>query len=92
MLSFTRRLQGKRLEWTLFIPATLAIVAGVVFNGTPLHWLTALAVASVAFWYIGELSTWLAARLLWIPPVPLATLLAAVDEARTPSSNGPAPL
>jgi hypothetical protein len=91
VLTFTRRTEGQRLEWTIFIPATIAVVVAVVFAGTPLHWLTALAVASVALWYTGEFSTWLAARLLWIPSVPLATLLAAVDEARTPSANTPAP-
>jgi hypothetical protein len=91
VLSFARRLQGKRLEWTILIPATLAIVAAVLLTGTPLHWLSVLAVAGVAFWYLSEMSTWLAARLLWIPPVPLATLLSAVDEARTLSANSPAP-
>lgn len=91
VLTIHRHHHGKRLEWTIFIPATLAIVAAVVFAGTPLHWLTALAVAAVAFWYVSEMSTWLAARLLWIPPAPLATLLSAVDEAHTPSANSPAP-
>jgi hypothetical protein len=91
VVTFVRRLQGKNLEWTIFIPATLAIVAAVVFTGSPLHWLTVLAVASVAFWYIAEASTWMAARLLRIPPVPLATLLAAVDEAHTPADTGSPP-
>jgi hypothetical protein len=91
VLSFVRRLQGRNLEWTIFIPATLAIVAAVVFTGSPLHWLTLLSVASVAFWYVGEVSTWVAARLLRIPPVPLATLLAAVDEAHTPADTGSSP-
>ena len=91
VLTINRYHHGKSLEWTIFVPATLAIVAAVVFAGTPLHWLTLLAVAAVAFWYVSEMSTWLAARLLWIPPVPLATLLAAVDEAHTPSANSPAP-
>ncbi|MFL5343929.1 MAG: hypothetical protein ACJ8AT_04015 [Hyalangium sp.] len=81
VVTFVRRIQGRRLEWTVFIPATLAIVGAVVFAGTPLHWLTAAAVAGVALWYIGEFSTWLAARLMSIPPVPLASLLAAVDNA-----------
>jgi hypothetical protein len=92
VVSFVRRIQGKSLEWTIFIPATVAIVAAVVLMGTPLHWLTVLAVASVAFWYTGEVSTWLAARLLRIPPVPLATLLAAVDEAHTAADTGSAPI
>lgn len=86
VVTFVRRLQGRRLEWTVLIPATLAIVGAVVFAGTPLHWLTAVAVAGVALWYIGEFSTWLAARLMTIPPVPLASLLAAVDTA---ASSGP---
>jgi hypothetical protein len=88
VLSYARRQEGRRLEWTIFIPATLAIVAAVVFAGTPLHWLTALSVASVAFWYLAEASTWMAARLLRIPPAPLATLLAAVDDAHTPPAKG----
>ena len=87
VVTFVRRLQGKSLEWTILIPATLAIVAAVLLTGSPLHWLTVLSVASVAFWYIAEASTWVAARLLRIPPVPLATLLAAVDEAHTPADT-----
>ena len=88
LVTFVRRMQGRSLEWTIFIPATLAIVIAVVLTGSPLHWLTVLAVASVAFWYISEASTWVAARLLRIPPVPLSTLLAAVDEAHTPADTG----
>ncbi|KFE62634.1 hypothetical protein [Hyalangium minutum] len=91
VLTLNRYHHGKRLEWIIFIPATLAIIAAVVFAGTPLHWLTALAVAAVAFWYVSEMSSWLAARLLLIPPVPLATLLAAVDDVHTPPANSPAP-
>lgn len=91
VLTLNRHHYGKRMEWLIFIPATLAIIAAVVFAGTPLHWLTALAVAAVAFWYVSEMSTWLAARLLLIPPVPLATLLAAVDDVHTPSANSPTP-
>jgi hypothetical protein len=87
VVTFVRRVQGRRLEWTIFIPATLAIVAAVVITGSPLHWLTVLAVASVAFWYIAEASTWVAARLLRIPPVSLSTLLTAVDEAHTPADT-----
>lgn len=83
LVTFVRRLQGRRLEWTVFIPATLAIVAAVVFAGTPIHWLTATAVVGVALWYIGEFSTWLAARLMSLPAVSLASLLAAVDMAST---------
>ncbi len=91
VVTYVRRLQGRSLEWTIFIPATLAIVAAVFLTGSPLHWLTVLAVASVAFWYIAEASTWAAARLLHIPPVPLATLLAAVDETHTPADTGSSP-
>jgi hypothetical protein len=91
VVTFVRRMQGRSLEWTIFIPATIAIVVAVVFTGSPLHWLTVLAVASVAFWYIAEASTWVAARLLRIPPVPLSTLLAAVDEAHTPADTGSSP-
>ena len=84
VVTFVRRMFGKRLEWTVFIPATIAIVVAVVFFGTPLHWLTLVAVAGVALWYTGEFSTWLAARLMSLPPVPLASLLAAVDRASSP--------
>ncbi len=92
LVTFARRMQGRSLEWTIFIPATLAIIVAVVLTGSPLHWLTLLAVAGVAFWYIAEASTWLAARLLRIPPVPLASLLAAVDEAHTPDDTGAPPV
>jgi hypothetical protein len=71
----------------VLIPATAAIVAAVLMAGTPLHWLTAAAVAGVAFWYAGELSTWLSARLMSMPPVPLSTLLAAVDAAGREASG-----
>jgi hypothetical protein len=87
VVTFVRRLQGRRLEWTVLIPATVAIVAAVLMAGTPLHWLTAAAVAGVAFWYAGELSTWLSARLMSMPPVPLSTLLAAVDAAGREASG-----
>ncbi len=81
VVSFVRRMKSRSLEWTVLIPATLAIVAAVVLTGSPLHWLTGAAVALVALWYTGEYSTWLAARLLTIPPVPLIALQAAVDTA-----------
>jgi hypothetical protein len=84
IISFVRRLHSRRIQWTVLIPATLAIVAAVLIGGTTLYWLPALAVAGVAFWYAGEVSTWAIARLMHVPPVPLATLLAAVDEAAVP--------
>jgi hypothetical protein len=84
VLSFVRRMNGRSLQWTVLIPATLAIVAAVLVGGTVLYWMPALAVASVAFWYAGEVSTWAIARVLQVPPVPLAALLAAVDEAAVP--------
>jgi len=91
VVTFVRRLHSRRLEWTVFIPATLAIVGAVVFAGTPLHWLTAVSVAGVALWYTGEFSTWLAARLMSVPPVPLASLLAAVDMADSAGPPAPTP-
>jgi hypothetical protein len=91
VVTFLRRMQSRRLEWTVFIPATLAIVIAVVFFHTPLHWLTAVAVAGVAFWYTGECSTWLAARLMSMPPAPLASLLAAVDKAHIAGPPEPTP-
>lgn len=84
VVSFVRRMHGRRLQWTVLIPATLAIVAAVLIGGTTLYWLPAVAVAGVAFWYVGELSTWAVARVLHVPPVPLAALLSAVDEAAMP--------
>jgi hypothetical protein len=84
VVSFVRRMHGRRLQWTVLIPATLAIVAAVLIGGTTLYWLPAVAVAGVAFWYAGELSTWAIARVLHVPPVPLAALLSAVDEAALP--------
>ncbi len=84
VITFVRRLHGRRLQWTVLIPATLAIVAAVLVGGTTLLWLPAAAVAGVAFWYVAEASTWAIARVLHIPPVPLASLLSAVDEAATP--------
>ncbi|MFP2904993.1 hypothetical protein ACLESD_08050 [Pyxidicoccus sp. 3LFB2] len=80
-LSAVRRMFGRRIEWMVLIPATLLIVLAMVIAHTPLHWLTAVAVAGVAFWYVGEVSTWAAARLMRIPSAPLAVLLSAVDEA-----------
>lgn len=80
-LSVLRRMFGRRIEWMVLIPATLLIVLDVLVAHTSLHWLSAAAVAGVAFWYFGEVSTWAAARLLRIPRVPLAVLLSAVDEA-----------
>ncbi|MDY7227300.1 hypothetical protein [Hyalangium rubrum] len=84
VLSFIRGMQSRRLRWTVLIPATIAIVAAVILGGSVRYWLPAVAVAGVAFWYVGEVSTWAVARLLHIPPVPLATLLAAVDQSAEP--------
>jgi hypothetical protein len=84
VVSFVRRLHSRRLQWTVLIPATIAIVAAVLIGGTTLYWLPALAVAGVAFWYAGEVSTWAIARVMHVPPVPLAALLSAVDEAAQP--------
>ena len=84
VVSFVRRLHSRRIQWTVLIPATIAIVAAVLIGGSTLFWLPAVAVAGVAFWYTAEASTWAIARLLHIPPVPLAALLAAVDEAALP--------
>jgi hypothetical protein len=72
---------GRRIEWMVLIPATLLIVLDFLVAHTPLHALSAIAVAGVAFWYFGEVSTWAAARLMRIPRAPLAVLLSAVDEA-----------
>jgi hypothetical protein len=83
-VSIVRRNKGWRIHWTVLIPATLAIVAAVLMGGTTLFWLPAVAVAGVAFWYIGEVSTWASARLYYLPPASLAALLAAVDEAALP--------
>lgn len=84
VVSFVRRMHGKSLQWTVLIPATIAIVAAVLIGGSTLYWLPAVAVAGVAFWYTAEASTWAIARVIHIPPVPLAALLAAVDEAAEP--------
>jgi hypothetical protein len=86
VISFVRRVQGRRIQWTVLIPATLAIVAAVLIGGMTLFWLPGLAVAGVAFWYAAEASTWAIARVLQVPPVPLAALLAAVDEAAVPEA------
>ena len=80
-LSAVRRMFGRRIEWMVLIPATLLIVLDVLVAHTPWYSLSAVAVAGVAFWYFGEVSTWAAARLMRIPRVPLAVLLSAVDEA-----------
>ncbi|HEX8699094.1 MAG TPA: hypothetical protein VF815_09685 [Myxococcaceae bacterium] len=87
VITFVRRMHGRRLQWTVLIPATLAIVAAVLMGGTTLFWLPAAAVAGVAFWYVAEASTWAIARVMHLPPVPLAALLAAVDEASIPAPS-----
>jgi hypothetical protein len=89
-LSALRRMFGRRIEWMVLIPATLLIMLAVFIAHTPLHWLTAVAVAGVAFWYFGEVSTWAAARLMRVPRVPLAVLLSAVDEAEEARRAPPA--
>lgn len=83
-VSHVRRYHGQRLHWVVLIPATFAIVAAVLIGGATLYWLPAVAVAGVAFWYIGEVSTWASARLKYLPRVSLATLLAAAAEAAQP--------
>jgi hypothetical protein len=83
-VSCVRMYHGQRLHWVVLIPATLAIVAGVLIGGATLYWLPAVAVAGVAFWYTGEVSTWASARLKYLPRESLATLLASVDEAAQP--------
>jgi hypothetical protein len=84
VISFVRRMHGRRLHWIVLIPATIAIVTAVLMGGTTLFWLPAVAVAGVAFWYVAEASTWAIARVLHVPSAPLAALLSAVDEASMP--------
>jgi hypothetical protein len=83
-VSTVRRYHGQRLHWIVLIPATLAIVAAMLIGGATRYWLSAAAVSGVAFWYIGEVSTWASARLIYVPPASLATLLDSVDEAAQP--------